>query len=374
MNTGILLNVIDRLLESEGKLRIQETLEELKNAISDYSNNLQQPQFQINVSEKLNELTGKIDIFESDCDHARLNRLEEIGSAKFFRLEMVQDIQDSISENITTPAVTVEKIEDITQRRNDHIRILQAASDSLKRLGMQSAELAPGTAEIGFLIPRILFENELNGLISELRELKFVVSAFSELVENAGEPIYINQISTTDPLFIFGLSVETIVAIGTAVTWALHTWKTVEEIRSLRNQASASKSFTAEEIEEFFGGKIKSAVEEAIEQKTTELIGSETQPGRTEEQREHVRKALNSIFARTERGMIVEIRYLPPPTSEKDSEAEDETESLRSAEFEILQELTPQLQFPAPEKTPILRLTRHGNDNRPNDSPDAGNE
>ena len=88
--------------------------------------------------------------------------------------------------------------------------------------------------EIGITIPRKLFDNNLDGLIAELKEIRFILRAFSEVSTGSVEPVILRQISTTDPLFFLGMPAETIAAVGAAVTWVLSTWRQIEEIRNVR--------------------------------------------------------------------------------------------------------------------------------------------
>jgi hypothetical protein len=74
--------------------------------------------------------------------------------------------------------------------------------------------------------------------------------------------------------------------------------------------------------------------------------------GRKYEQREDIKWALESILARVERGMTVEIRLIPPtPTAAHEGEAPSVPK-----EFQELQELVPKLTFPRIEGAPVLRL------------------
>jgi len=77
-------------------------------------------------------------------------------------------------------------------------------------------------------------------------------------------------------------------------------------------------------------------------------------PGRDKEQRTDIEWALESILAHIERGMIVEIRSLPPsqaPTKDEHAKTDKDISA-----FETLQTITPQLVFPKMEGAPILKL------------------
>jgi hypothetical protein len=98
------------------------------------------------------------------------------------------------------------------------------------------------------------------------------------------------------------------------VKWALDTWKQVEEIRKLRAEAQRIGAFSEKEIKDTFDGKIEESVKAAIDKQVNELLPpSEKDTPRHHELRNDLGWALDSILTRVERGMTVEIRFLPPP-------------------------------------------------------------
>jgi hypothetical protein len=203
-------------------------------------------------------------------------------------------------------------------------------------------------------LPRELFKNELESLIKELGEIRFILRALSELATGSAEPIEVGQISTSDPQFFLHINVATIVLIGGAVTWALNTWKQVEDIRKVRAETRKLPAFSEKEVEEIFDKKIKSSIDEAIESKTDDLLSQIVDKSeRTREQRQHLKVALESLLARIERGMTVEIRFLPPAAT---TEAVG-NETPEAAAFASLKHITPQLVFPEAAENPVLQLS-----------------
>src|SRR3546814_739426 len=216
-----------------------------------------------------------------------------------------------------TPAVVEQELAKLVNQRTAYLGHLSAISSGLDALGIKVDGLEDGTAEVGFQLPRHLFRNEFEGLIKELHVIRRIIRAFSELATGSSEPIVVRQISTTDPLFYFEISPITIAKIGAVVTWALHTWKQVEEIRKLRAETSKHKSFTEEEIEGFFGEKIRKTIDDNISAKVTELLGPDDgRAGRREEQRNDLTWTLESILATVERGETVDNSFLPTAPSE----------------------------------------------------------
>jgi len=268
---------------------------------------------------------------------------------------MIDGIKQSISNNPMTPAVVHKHIQQLLKDRDQYLELLRSSNRDLEGLGIGAETLAPGTAEIGFRIPRELFDDNLEGLIEELRVLRRIMRGFSELALGAPETIQVRQISTSDPLFFFGLNPVTIGILGGVVTWALGTWKQVEEIRRVRAETRKLEPFSEDEITEFFGGKLDKMIEEALDAKTAELIGTDKPINRKAEQRNDLKWALKSLLARIERGMTVEIRFLPPPPLAEDEAQGERSQALLQA-FATIEETVPQLSFPAPDPNPVLHL------------------
>lgn len=207
-----------------------------------------------------------------------------------------------------------------------------------------------GKLRLGSFLPRSLFHNDFEKLIDELEELDFILRAFSELATGSVETIEVHQISTSDPQFFFGLSPVTIAAIGTAITWALNTWKQVEDVRKVRAETRKLSAFSEKEVDDIFDRKIKSIMGTSIDAETKRLLADTgTRGGRVYEQGEHLKRALESILARVERGMTVEIRALPPPKGPEGNAAE-------TAAFEEIKAMAPTLLFPKPDPNPVLPL------------------
>ena len=213
------------------------------------------------------------------------------------------------------------------------------------------SELEEGSAEIGFLIPRELFQDEFGQFIKQLAVINRIIREFSETATGSSQEIKVRQISSSDPLVFLGLDPITIGMIGATITWALDVWKRVSEIRGLRERASKIPTFKELDLK-FFDEKIKATVEAEIETKAKELQGlAKDKDARTsEERRTHITWVLKTLLALVERGLKVEIRSLPPPPPEDDPEA-----GLPPA-FKELNETIPQLVFPEVEGSPVLEL------------------
>lgn len=137
---------------------------------------------------------------------------------------------------------------------------------------------------------------------------------------------------------------------------------TVEQLRGaaahIREKLQPTQISLIEEIggEKFFVVDLAALIDEwvqAVERKADDLVAQIVDKSeRAREQRQHLKMSLESILARTERGMTVEIRFLPPATTT----GADGTTTVEAAAFDSLNKITPQLVFRKTAENPILPL------------------
>jgi hypothetical protein len=97
---------------------------------------------------------------------------------------------------------------------------------------------------------------------------------------------------------------------------------------------------------------IKDTLEAAVKAKAAELVPVRADvAGRKHELQGQMEWALESILTRVERGMAVEIRFLPPKAVATDGAPTEEVQK-----FNELRTLAEQLQFPEAQRDPILPL------------------
>ena len=284
--------------------------------------------------------------------------MEEIGATPYFSPALAARLRESMKSNAMTPTVVHQEFKELITERDNFVERLRQLKDSLETLGFGEYELEEGESEIGFQIPRSLFNNELEGFSKELHELRLIIRAFSEVAKQPGEKLEVRLISTTDPLIFSAVSIYTARQIAKAVEWCLQQWKTVEEIKVARATTASLKVPSAEAMVAQFDQMI----EEAIQRNTraqAERLAAEAgaDAGRQNELANHVGKALEGLLARIERGMTVELR-LSSPAEPKAGEEETPEAILLRAQFEEVSEIRQNLVFPKVSEEPVLRLEK----------------
>jgi hypothetical protein len=357
MNTEQLLGLVRRLLQEEQRLTIQQKLAETAQAFANLAGNPQHQPNQTELANKLKLLEQTLDKLEASYSPGFRTRMEAIGALPYFTSAITARLRQSMSDNPMSPAVVNQDAQTLLSERQNYINNLNNLSGSLQAFGFELNELEPGQAEVGFQIPRIIFDNDLEGFSKELHELRLMIRAFSEAAGNAGEQIELRQISTSDPLIFLLLGYHTVKLIGSGAKWCLDQWKTLEDIRNLRASTANLKIPAAQNLAEQYDALINETVQANVRQEAERLAGeSGADKARQNELSTHLEMALHGMLERIERGMTVELRFLPP-TKPAEGEATEATETA-AADFDELTKLQQQLVFPAASDKPLLTLTK----------------
>lgn len=240
MNAEKILTYIGWLLSDEKENKIQDALTSLNQQLSNLVSSPQEPTYQKGVADGLSHLKNQLSELMDTYDAVQWRGVASIGAMPFFSTELFDGIRNTIIENSMTPTVAQTYVAEIVTRRANYLEDLEQTRRGLRALSIKPDHMED-EAEIGFQIPRPIFHNNLDGLVDELRAIRRIIRAFSELANGSAEEIHVRQISTSDPIFYFGLGALTISQIGGAVTWALERWKQVEDIRKVRAETKNLK-------------------------------------------------------------------------------------------------------------------------------------
>lgn len=354
MNASRLREVLELLIFCENQFGIQKKFSDFHKALAALAGNTQEQSLQQNFNTTFQDLSKSVCTMAATFQPSQVDLFEEIGADKYFVHNFPNDITQYIQENPITPTVSLQHVQILLTERAKFIETINQLVTNLDALGVVASELQEGSAEIGFLIPHELFDNEFDSLLKRLGTINNIIRFFSVIATGSAEIVEVRSISTSDPLFFFGVDASTVALLGGAVTWALHTWKQVEEIRSLRADAKKLDIFTEGDMK-VFDTKIQDIVKQAVEDHVDQVlhIPEGRASTRRQEEKNNITWALETLLSFVERGMKVEIRYIPPKTA---GETEDGDGTASSPIFSKLGDIAPKLDFPRVVGTPVLEI------------------
>lgn len=355
MNASKLKTILKKILDAEEKFRTQEISRNLSQHLANLASQPSNLDLQIQYTDNFRKFSTILNNFRDQFSPVDLKNMETIGINLSLMMEIPSKITKWVSENPATLTVAVSKIEEIIIEREEIFARISQAFDGIDFFDLDEEYINEGEAEIGFLLPRELFNNNLEKLIKELSIVNQIIRVFSEVSNGKVEEVEIHSISTSDPIFFFGISAGTIIAIGKTITWGLDTWKKIEEIRKIRAETREKIGQKAVDAVSAFDKLIKDTIDSAIESKVQDVMSMvQAEHTRRSEIEIHLKWAIESLLARIERGLTIEIRAIPKAESVDNSTELDEK---AAGDFEELTSvIIPQLAFQPPQKAPLMQL------------------
>ncbi len=311
MNVERLYEIVTYLRQMDSQTGIQSRLTELRDHLSNLASQPQNQTHQSNVVSALNNLEIAFANFQEKTTPAQEALVREINGERFFSAALPQEIRRDLSQNAITPAAVSGEVNRLTSERQAYLSKLENVEQGLVALGVKGEDPNPGDVELGILVPRSLFENNLGSLAKELGVVNRIIQIFTEVTTGQAHPTEVREISTSDPVFFLSAPVVAVLAIGKVVDWLTNKWKEIEEIRKLRAE---TRKLGIEAAIKPIDEKIQSTIEASVQEQKNDLIKSyEGDRNRRNELESGLQWALESLIARIERGLTVEVRILAPP-------------------------------------------------------------
>lgn len=371
MNASRLLEVLKFLIDTDQNIKYQSKLENITSHIQQLVGNPSNTDAQTNFRNSLEDLRESQRALDGTLDNSKRSLISEIGGSRFFLEDVPSNISRIAAENPITPIVIKQYIEKITSERREFISLIMELRDRLEKIGVAEEALPRGLAEVGFSIPREVFDNKFDSLISEMGQLKFLVRAMSIAATGSAEEVTFISSTSSDPMFYIALTYAVARTIAATTHWALDTLKKVEEIRLLRRQIS-TYNFDMKDIEEALEGKIQKFIDSNIEEKITELTSKKPKKSTfSGEFPNELRYALKFLLAHLEQGMVIEFRSLPPVEDKGDDGKADGAYVTQIQDHESLTTISRSLVFPKPSDKPVLQIVEppHVDDTPPKAPP-----
>ncbi len=338
-----LLRFIDELDREQG---LQTKLEAIKSSLDELVTAPAQPQYQTALATALASFADAASKLETAIPPAQRALIAEIGGSQFFDPSIAENVRSVIASNAMTPSVARDFVQKLAKERATFLANVKTTHQGIEKLGVQGEPLAPGSAEMAFLIPRDLFKNHLGSFAKELSFINKLTLDFGEALTGEVAAIELNKLSSSIPTISIAATAAVMIAIGTVVNKFLDAWKKVEEIREIRGRLSkiGMKGAALDQLTD----QVKAIVNEVVDESTDFLlINSPVDSGRKHELSIALKKDTFKLFQQIELGLAIEIRVEPSgPTNIADEDSK--------AKFEALRVLSRNLQFPQIAGEPIL--------------------
>jgi hypothetical protein len=301
---------IFKLLESlEQKLGLQSTLDAIKTALDNLVNQPAQPQYQNTLATSLASFTNAATRMTEAISPSDAAIIGDIGGADFFDPALATKVTNSIQTNAMTPSVARDFVSDLTTKRAAFLATVKQARQSLEKLNVTDADLQPGTADVAFLIPRDIFDNELGSFAKELTFISRLVQDFTEAQTGRPAPVILEQLSSSTPTVALIAALPALQVLGLVINKYLEAWERIEKIRIMRAQLAEIRLKKGKTALDELTEEITTTVNEVVEE-STELV-MKNYAGNRGDLANAIRSDTRRLFGQIERGLTVEFRAQP---------------------------------------------------------------
>ena len=277
MNAERLHALIDLVLKVHSEGRVGKWfgtfMNVLQNVVSNPQVSAQQTAFVEQRDKLFNILRGTEPPNIMMLSPAQKRMLDELGGSDLFGPGLLRQIETILAENVLTPAVAFQKLQELKKRYDSWISAFEQINQGFELLHIEAKPLMPGEAELGPLLPATLYEGKLNGLAEELnildRALRFVVEATTGETSEIG----LRDIAASDPTFYLNLGIPVALAIGGIITWALDTYERILKIQRVSKELASAGDISPETIGSF-NRDAETLEQREIERKSKEIIDS----------------------------------------------------------------------------------------------------
>lgn len=331
------------VVELDRDHNLQTSLDAIRDALNNLVGASAQPQHQIALAHAMTAFTTDAEGLGNSLTPAQRSSIAEVGGSEFFDPFIAEKVTKSIATNAMTPSVARDFVQNLASRRMEYLTTIKQTLNGLGNLGVSSAELAPGSADLTFSIPRDLFDNQLSTFAKELTFIYRFIQDFSEAVTGKAEPVVLESLSSSIPTVALVADPVVIATMAEVVNKFLETWKKIEKIRLVREQV-ADLGLKGEAIEQLTA-QITTTVEEVVDE-SIEIILMDYpgDPGRKYELETVLRQNTHRLFGQIERGLTIQFRVNPKANGDK----------TEQDAFETVARLSREMQFPEIKNEPIL--------------------
>jgi len=329
----------------DSQLRLQTSLEGIRDNLESLVQSPAQPTYQSTLATSLKDFEQVREKLRDSITPSMAAAIAEMGGAEFFDPEIAEQIKTSISQNAMTPSVARDFVQDLAARRATFLQTVKSTLQGLGKLNIQQSQLEPGEADVSFMIPRDLFDNDVASLAKEMIFISRLIQDVSEGVSGVQEKAKLESLSSSIPTLSVEGSAAVLNVIAKIVNLFLDTWEKIKKIRKIRDDLIdvGATETAAEEMNE----RVTTTIEEIVEESTNlVLAGYKGDDGRKNELKSAVSTDVRRLFGQIERGLTVEFRAEP-----KQNEDGDEAKALGN-----IVELSRDMKFPPPAKEPLLLM------------------
>lgn len=325
MDTGILLRLIDNLIDDENDFKINGNLNNLKTGLTQSKSN------QANAGKLIADNINAIKENATNGYYSRFTRsyfktLEEIGGLDFFG----ENLMSKIDEIFTKEQYSIDnQIKEITQLHKDRIAFIKKITETKTNLDFLNQKPHYHTDEvyeIGIIIPDKDNLHYADSLENSIHNWNLIIKGLSELTGNGTEDIKIERVDNGCIELIIEQVFNVAASLGDILKELVSTYLIIEKVRNhikgLKKEGVPQKDLKP--IEDSQAEKLEKEVDKLTDKIIKDYKVKNLEKGRENELRTQLKNGIKYIAKSMEKGVELEII---PPYAETDEEVIEDTDN-----------------------------------------------
>ncbi len=362
MNTTKLHIIAKALNKEMARVGSVSLVNQAMQALQNQINQPQQPNHQQQLSNHLTNLYKKLeDSPVDDFSPAWRDAMEELSVSEEFGEKLEARVRGIFERNQITPQTALEEMKKLHENLSGTETQLTGLVSGLEYFGVGEDELETDECEVGIIIPRAYVKDNLKAFGAELIEIEKSLLVFSELATGKREPLEIRQISSSELSVFLDYIPEIGACIAIAVERIVALYKQLLEIKKLKKDLVAQEvpedKLTG--IEEYAASIVSPKLDE-LANDLMEKYGDHLDPARKNEVSIEVRRSLNKIANRIDRGFNIELRVSEQAQDEEEEVTED-AQTQAAARQQILDSAS-SIEYLEQVGEPVLFLPENSNE------------
>ena len=232
--------------------------------------------------------------------------IEYIGAARLKNASFVDEIEQVVRENNITLESASKSVTAIHTQLSNVQNALEQVIVAFDALGIDGYELSEGNAELSVLVPRVAFDNTIKCFAKDISNIARFFELAEEMSTGSRTPPTLDELSTTDPVIIAGVSISACLFVLKVVREIIKTITSTYELREAR-----AKALTAEASKKTLDSMdqdIKKRIDDGLKTVVDEMLKEykSTVRGRTQELKSELRQSLPQMAARIDNGYRID--------------------------------------------------------------------
>ena len=355
MNTSKLYALVSALLEDHNETQITSRLKDLAAHLENLVNSPADATHQQGVSETLASIRESLENAPSkEFDEDRIDMMHEMELEHEYGDALLEEINNIFSENQITPSLALERVNELHSNLTINETNFENIKNAFENFNLHAQDsLAEGECEIGIMLPRDYFQNNLEKFGKELKRLSDIV--LRPLVEVTGKTpdhFTIKSISSSDPV----IYLAAIPTVAFSILWAVHhavlICKNLQESKILRRKLkdieAGEEVLTAldkdieRKIQELVAQHVEEYLEKMREMRGTNNMNENVSGRRESELQNQVANSMKNLVSRIDAGISIKIRgelHQTATTDEEGNATKKELSDSQKNDNELISEL-----------------------------------